>query len=552
MKKRVLGLLLALCLALPLFAASAEEMYVPGEITRSLVKSAFDAGKMLTGELALSLDMDTAFLFGDDEESAAQFDSILSVLRDARLSLGVGKLEEGLRLELGASYVPEDAKGASVSAAADVTLDGVSVESDLIEGQKITAKWETLLALAGVDRQTSAMILSLRDMDWEAELAAAMAQFQAVAQQSAQVVLPYAQTVGDFIAALPAANDTDVPADATHPAAATRFTITFTRDDVRRLIVSLADQLEQDETLVPLLDSLLAQSASADADAPANTAALCAAIREEVADLTGQEPYTFVVGFDAEDTPLYAEITGQLGSGLYIACYPGDGAQQFSFTAVEIEEDGTVDFSIALSGSFATDNPDMRLAQNVDFAMQMQGVEDGVPVASMDYALTCRPLTTQDGQPGYTVTGSMDMNVTEDGETLREVMSVNTEQVKTATGGESSKVSTHVDAYDDEVQVAITANGSMTMEPDGDDGFTGRYVISEEIPAMGLRDFTFDIALASREYDAAALTPLALESATSEDIEALSQMAMAAFQGKFIDLLSALPQDVQQMILNAE
>lgn len=555
MKKGFLGLILALCLTLSLLPASAEEAYVPGEIASALLKSAFDSGKIVGGDITIALDVDTAMLTEGDEEAQAQLDALLDVIQDAEISVGVGKLEGGLRLELGASLTPEGTSGVSISGAADVTLDGISVESDVIAGNKVTATWETLLALAGVDEQTSAMILSLREVDWATAAAEAAAQLQTSMAQAAQLAAPYVQTLADFAASLPMQTETGVAADATHPAAATKITVTFTKDDVRTLCLALTDQLEQDENLVPMLDAMLAEAAASDQDAPTDTAALCDAIREELAELTGSEPYTFVIGLDENSVPLFAEVTGLLGGGVYAACYPDGSAQNFSFMLIDIADDGAVDMAFSLSGVFAADNDDLKLAQNVDFTMQMQAVENDVPVASMDYTIAGRPLTTDDAQPGYSVEGSMNMTIIEDDESaMREMLFMNTEQAKTATGGEYTKVRTSVDVYADDTQASVIATGSMSIEPT-EDGFTGLYTISEQMPLLGLRDLTLSATLGARAYDAdasAALTPLALESATSDDVNALTTQAVATLQQKLIQLLAVLPQDVQQMILNAE
>ncbi|MDO5379015.1 MAG: hypothetical protein Q4G52_11840 [Clostridia bacterium] len=555
MKKGFLGLILALCLALPLLPAAAEEVYFPGEITKSLFQSAFDAGKIITGDLTMSLDLDSGAFVGDDEASKAQLDAVVSLIKDAKLSFGVGKLQDGLRFELGASLSPEGTNGVSVSGAADITLDGISLESDIISGSKITATWETLLALAGVDSQTSAMILSLRDVDWDAALAEATAQLQTAMTTAAQLVTPYVQTAVDFAAALPIQTETGVAADATHPAAATRITVTFTKDDVRSLITALADQLEQDEQVAPMLDALLAQAAPSDDSVPADTAALCAAIRAEVEGLSGTEPYTLVMGMDENDTLLFAEVTGTLGSGVYFACYPVEDAQHVSLMLISIEDDGTVEYSFSFSASITADNADLSVAQNADILMQMQAVVYDVPVFSMDYTIACQPFTTDDAQPGYQVEGAMNMTAVEDDETvMREIMSLRSEQARTATGGEISKASIVADVYADDVQTSVVATGSMNIEPT-EDGFTGLYTISEQMPELGIRDLTFNVALGAREHDASAsdaLAPLALESATSEDVDALAAQATATLQQKAIQLLAVLPQDVQQMILNAE
>lgn len=553
MKQRFLAMLLALCMTLSFLPAALaeEETYLPGSIMNSLLTSAFDAGQILTADLSVSMDADPAAFGMEDEDDKAQFEAILSLIKDATLSLGAGKLDDGLRIELGAAFSPEGTSGASVSAAADVTLDGISVESDLIAGNKVTATWETLFALAGVDSDTSAAILSLRDMDWEAALAEAAGQLEAALSEAVTLALPYAQTVAKFVAALPIQTDMDVAEDDAHPAAAQRITITFTRDDVRKLITTLADQLEQDEQLAPKLDALLAQITSSDDDVPKDTAALCAAIRDEARELTGAEPYTFVAGLDADSIPLYIEITGQLGSGLYLSFYPVEGTQVFECTLISYEDDGELEFGLSLAGAFVMDEV---LSQASDLFVQFQLLDED-DYASMNYAYAIRPMTAENGQPGYTLEGSTNVSVSEDDDLLlNETVSTQAEWAKTPTGGEAMNLTASTEIAAEGTQTTMTMAGSISMEPT-EDGFTGLYVISEQMPEMGIKDMTFSMALGAHEHDAAAsaaLTPLALESATSEEVNALITQCAAAAQQKLFQLLSVLPQDIQVMLMNAE
>lgn len=552
MKKRILGLVLALCMALSLTPACAQEgTYVPGEITKSLFKSAFDAGKIINADVALSISTDTAAFFGEDEEGAKQFDAVMSMINDVKLSLGVGKIADGVRVELTGSLVPEGTAGAGISAAADLTREGVSVESDLIEGRKLTATWETILQLAGVDQTTSALLLSLRDIDLETAIAAVTEQAKAMAEMAKQAVVPYAETAKAFVATLPSTTEENVPADSTHPAVAKRVCVTFTPDDLRMLLTQLTDQLEQDESLVPLLDLALAQGG---ADG-ANTAALCASIREELADLTGTEPFTLTVGQYEDGSPAYVEVLDSSKNGMYaLMTPPADGSYGGAFSLAFIAQDGEgeeqEEASLSMSIDLVTDNEDLRLAKAFDIDMGLQFEEDGESVV-ISYDISTRLTEGKDGLPAYLTDGSMNMIVLEDGDTFSETMTMHSEQAPTATGGESSKAQTTAEiVYPNTPSASVTADGSMSIEPT-EDGFTGRYIISEQLPTLGIRDCTFDIALGTREYDAAAsaaLTPLALESATSEDISALVTQANTALQQKTYLLLSILPPDVLQAL----
>ena len=133
-----------LCIALMLPCAIAEEVYVPGEISKALVTNAWNDGKMISADVKLRLDLSGEALGFTDEDQQI-LDMINQVLDAATLNLAVGKLQEGLRLEAGAALKSaQDGADVTADVAANLDLYGVSVESSLLPGQKVTAKWETL------------------------------------------------------------------------------------------------------------------------------------------------------------------------------------------------------------------------------------------------------------------------------------------------------------------------------------------------------------------------------------------------------------------------
>lgn len=101
MKKSVFFLTLLLCLSLIFPGAHAEDTYVPGERMRSLVSSALEAGQLVGGEAHFSLTLPDSML-PDDEEGRAQFDALAEVIQGVSLAGGMGRLDDGYRVELAA------------------------------------------------------------------------------------------------------------------------------------------------------------------------------------------------------------------------------------------------------------------------------------------------------------------------------------------------------------------------------------------------------------------------------------------------------------------
>lgn len=105
-------------------------------------------------------------------------------------------------MELGGSYTAPSGDNVFVTAAANLTLDGVSIESNLIEGERLSIRWETLLRLLGLTDDEVNQIMALRDVDWDnamEELSTVVAQ---AAEEIGKLVEPYLATFADFLASL--------------------------------------------------------------------------------------------------------------------------------------------------------------------------------------------------------------------------------------------------------------------------------------------------------------------------------------------------------------
>lgn len=304
MKKNLMRLLaLTMCLLLAFPAALAQEAaYVLNEPTNRIFAEAFSAGKMVAGSVTLDMELDAA-MFASSEEEAAQMNAVLDAIRRTTLTFGAGRIDGGVRVELGGKMTDETGAGSvGVGAALDVTLDGLAVESDLIEGKRVSAKWETILALCGLDQTQIAMIMGLKDVDVEEVLTQLAEQVGPLLEQAAQLLMPYAQTVVAFIQGLPMEVHENLTEE-DYPPTALEVSVTFTQQDIGTLIGLLCDQLEQDAMLTAIIDSLLAQTGET-----VTSADILGELRASAAQMTDADtPVTLYLGMNENGIPLYLE-----------------------------------------------------------------------------------------------------------------------------------------------------------------------------------------------------------------------------------------------------
>ena len=201
MKKSVFFLTLLLCLSLIFPGAHAEDTYVPGERMRSLVSSALEAGQLVGGEAHFSLTLPDSML-PDDEEGRAQFDALAEVIQGVSLAGGMGRLDDGYRVELGGAYTAPSGDNVYVTGAANLTADGLSLESNLIEGERLSIRWETLLEMLGLSENEIDALLSLPTTDWDSALNELNDELAQAAETFGKLADPYLVTLADFAATL--------------------------------------------------------------------------------------------------------------------------------------------------------------------------------------------------------------------------------------------------------------------------------------------------------------------------------------------------------------
>ena len=170
MSKKIFSIVLAVCMLLSAPLALAQEDYVPGQTIQSLLYNAFESGQIVGGDLKILFDMNLDVLDPSQEEERAQIDGVMQILEASTLSAGVGKIDGGYRIELSGEYAPSGKQSTSIDAAIELTREGVVVESDLIEGKRLSVTWESVLMMCGVPTDQIQQIMALRDMDLEALL----------------------------------------------------------------------------------------------------------------------------------------------------------------------------------------------------------------------------------------------------------------------------------------------------------------------------------------------------------------------------------------------
>ena len=550
-KTHTLLLVLFLCLALIFPCALAEDAYVPGQRTQALIDAALDAGQIVGGETRLTLQLGDEILsmLADDEESQAQLDALMEVIGGVRLAGGFGKLEDGYRVELGGSYTAPSGDNVFVTAAANLTLDGISIESNLIEGERLSIRWETLLRLFGLTDDEVNQIMALRDVDWDSameELSTVVAQ---AAEEIGKLVEPYLATFADFLASLDIQQRDNVAAEGDYPAVDHEISVTCTAEDLGRLFHTLADQMERDDALLPYIEQLVANttvtftSDSGETTRTTTTAEFFDDMRE-FADSLMLEDATLgiLVGYNDDGLPFYFTAVQTLDddtSAIFLQINPGETENTFvaALTTLEADANGSI-----------TDRADADLSLTLDpNDANVFSAAFNYQSAELNFNIAEASVATEANLPGYQTTFSMTIADSSSDAPMRAIYTGEGLNTLTAAGGEQSTFSMTADIYDEDGDpVTISAESGNLVEPK--DGYlAGRLYMNENVDFYGLPfSFGFDTAVSSWDYDAAetaALAETVFETATGEELTALQSRASANLQQKLFELLSLVPSE---------
>ena len=556
MKKSVFFLTLLLCLSLIFPGAHAEDTYVPGERMRSLVSSALEAGQLVGGEAHFSLTLPDSML-PDDEEGRAQFDALAEVIQGVSLAGGMGRLDDGYRVELGGAYTAPSGDNVYVTGAANLTADGLSLESNLIEGERLSIRWETLLEMLGLSENEIDALLSLPTTDWDSALNELNDELAQAAETFGKLADPYLVTLADFAATLNIQQRRDVEAENGYPAVENEISITCTAEELSRLLHSLADQVEKDTALRPYLEQLIQNCDLTVTDGDSETthvmsvSEFCDETRQ-FADVLAETDGSLgiLLGYNDDGLPFYLTLAlsdGETLDALAFQMLPGETEDTCVFTLRALESDGDSANTLLDTALTLTLDPDDKQVYAAELNVQSEDF-------TLYFAMDSSAVTTEDSLPGYRLSLSMNSATAVDSGTALTVYTGDGLRALTAAGGEQTTYAANIDIYADTTDSLLGSakiESGLSLEPD-ENSLVGRFYLDEALTADdGTLSFGTDVALSSWNYDAAetdALRETMFETATGEELAALQNRFAQSAQQKLFALLSLVPQEVLQML----
>lgn len=556
MKKSVFFLTLLLCLSLIFPGAHAEDTYVPGERMRSLVSSALEAGQLVGGKAHFSLTLPDSML-PDDEEGRAQFDALAEVIQGVSLAGGMGRLDDGYRVELGGAYTAPSGDNVYVTGAANLTADGLSLESNLIEGERLSIRWETLLEMLGLSENEIDALLSLPTTDWDSALNELNDELAQAAETFGKLADPYLVTLADFAATLNIQQRRNVEAENGYPAVENEISITCTAEELSRLLHSLADQVEKDTALRPYLEQLIQNCGLTVTDGDSETthvmsvSEFCDETRQ-FADVLAETDGSLgiLLGYNDDGLPFYLTLAlsdGETLDALAFQMLPGETEDTCVFTLRALESDGDSANTLLDTALTLTLDPDDKQVYAAELNVQSEDF-------TLYFAMDSSAVTTEDSLPGYRLSLSMNSATAVDSGTALTVYTGDGLCALTAAGGEQTTYAANIDIYADTTDSLLGSakiESGLSLEPD-ENSLVGRFYLDEAFTADdGTLSFGTDVALSSWNYDAAetdALRETMFETATGEELAALQNRFAQSAQQKLFALLSLVPQEVLQML----
>lgn len=556
MKKSVFFLTLLLCLSLIFPGVHAEDTYVPGERMHSLVSSALEVGQLVGGEAHFSLTLPDSML-PDDEEGRAQFDALAEVIQGVSLAGGMGRLDDGYRVELGGAYTAPSGDNVYVTGAANLTADGLSLESNLIDGERLSIRWETLLEMLGLSENEIDALLSLPTTDWDSALNELNDELAQAAETFGKLADPYLVTLADFAATLNIQQRRNVEAENGYPAVENEISITCTAEELSRLLHSLADQVEKDTALRPYLEQLIQNCDLTVTDGDSETthvmsvSEFCDETRQ-FADVLAETDGSLgiLLGYDDNGLPFYLTLAlsdGETLDALAFQMLPGETEDTCVFTLRALESDGDSANTLLDTALTLTLDPDDKQVYAAELNVQSEDF-------TLYFAMDSSAVTTEDSLPGYRLSLSMNSATAVDSGTALTVYTGDGLCALTAAGGEQTTYAANIDIYADTTDSLLGSakiESGLSLEPD-ENSLVGRFYLDEAFTADdGTLSFGTDVALSSWNYDAAetdALRETMFETATGEELAALQNRFAQSAQQKLFALLSLVPQEVLQML----
>lgn len=543
MMKKFLLIFVAI-LSLALSCALAEEAYVPGSVTKDLFLDAYERGEMvlLDAQWDVTPAENAEAILGED---AASLPAVSEMLKNTKLTIGSGKIENGVRILLEGDYAANEER-ANLSVTLDLTYDGVAIASSAIPGECLTAKWETLLALCELTEEEIASVLSLRDADFDTLLTELAAQIAPVLDLVVQIAAPYGETILAHIAALPMQINENVPAENGYPAAAVESYVQISAKAIGDLVIALCEQVKQDETLCAILDAVLANAEATDGPAP-TTAQLCDAIAQAAAQEMTDEttPLHLYIGMDENGNLLYINISIEIEEdAFFVINYINGQLEESSASLINVDvltmnaEQEIIDgLSFVTAYDMDESNP-----QVLSFEATLSAYAEGAEIAGLSVSASNEPASFGEG-PAYAGVCNFNFNM-QDGES---VVSVAFETTSTATalldGGEEIAVTGTMNIAADGEQIPMVLDGYIRTEIT-EEGIVSTMTEGAQLPEYGIADAREIYTLYTAPKSTDALTETALETASAEELEALAGRAMTALEQESAKLLELLPPEL--------
>lgn len=546
MLKKILSVFLIIILLMLPAAQAKQTVYTPYLPSLDLFSQALAGGDMVLMDMNFQLSTNENLAALLDEEDVTILSVISKLLPQTTLKAGFSGIENGVRLLLAAQYAANEQE-AALDLAIDLTRDGLSIVSSAIPGERLTAKWETLMTLCGVGAEETAQIMSLRDADWNALMLELAAQIGPIMEMAGQIAAPYGETILNYIAALPTEVQTNVTAEGNYPAAAAEICFFITQKSMGELMTVLADQLEADAVLCALLDAALAQSGEA-----VTTAQLCQAVKSAAAESWIDEttPLCVYIGMDEVGNFLYALVTSHVegAPSLSLVCAPYEDSSlsllALDYLTLTSEGNASDGFSFA---ALYPKNPDANSI--LDLQLYLDVYEDEATLLSVESALTENHMTTEAGLPGIAGAYRLNLAIDDYGDIINVVFAAESAYGATADGGESIALNAALEASAYEVTIPLTCKVSMMTTP-GEGAPVSLIHSAVAVPALGIDAYAenYKIYTVANDPEPTILTETALESATEADLEALANRAAASLSETLTTLMTLLPPEVTAML----
>lgn len=526
-----------LCLLL-LSSCAFAESYVPGETATALLSAGSKEGNLVSAELSFQLEA----VPGADIPAEPSLEAIQELLHSAHLSVSAGKIQNGIRFELAGTYAPEGSKdSAQLNAALNLLEDGIEIESNLIEGKRLTANWETVFALLASfsDNPEDINVLidslkMLQDADLEALISSSAqdvsSTVEALPEVTAVLLKPYIATLNDFIATLDVEKKENVPAQDIFPAAEHESIITFTSVQLADLLNTLADQLEKDAVLAAFVG---------------DTSDIVADLRLSASNLAvDNKTYVSVIDYNS----------GRLPFSLLLSEYAPDGSSMVFMLLLSPNESGLgaeVLFNLYETDAAGALGNDIVLACSIvpsadgksfDFEAALNASENNVDYMMANFAFKTEPLT--DSLPGSRTDLGMTLVVPDEQTQASYLFSLTSS--KTDKDGETFQLDGTFSISDAVTTIAQDVQMGMTINPakGGFDGLLWTFLSSEDI---GLEKLGLSIALDTLPYESVDLTEVALETVTDDEMNALILQVQQALLVQVDLFLNLLPEGIIQV-----